>query len=294
MLETTDILDILQQRCRQGWLVNYDNQAFYDLTLEFYQQFSQIPHPAKILLVEANPDSFLAAFLAGVSARHWLFLGTCQWGDQEWNQVLSLVQPDLIWGYSLQTFPEQISPLPYSLPASPIMIPTGGTSGKIRFAIHSWKTLQASVQGFQSYFNLHSVNSFCVLPLYHVSGLMQFLRSFLTGGRFYISPYQSLKVSPPELGNFQNYFISLVPTQLQFLLDFYPQWLAGFQTVLLGGAPAETSLLEKARKFAINLSPTYGMTETASQIATLKSGDFLQGNNTVSYTHLTLPTKRIV
>jgi len=279
LLETTDILGILQQRCRQGWLVNYDNQAFYDLTLEFYQQFSQIPHPAKILLVEANPDSFLAAFLAGVSARHWLFLGTYQWGDQEWNQVLSLVQPDLIWGYSLQTFPEQISPLPYSLPASPIMIPTGGTSGKIRFAIHSWKTLQASVQGFQSYFNLHSVNSFCVLPLYHVSGLMQFLRSFLTGGRFYISPYQSLKVSPPELGNFQNYFISLVPTQLQFLLDFYPQWLAGFQTVLLGGAPAETSLLEKARKFAINLSPTYGMTETASQIATLKSGDFLQGNN---------------
>ena len=64
MLETTDILDILQQRCRQGWLANYDNQAFYDRTLEFYQQFSQIPHPAKILLVEANPDNFLAAFLA--------------------------------------------------------------------------------------------------------------------------------------------------------------------------------------------------------------------------------------
>jgi CheY-like chemotaxis protein len=53
-METTDILDILQQLCRQGWLVNYDNQAFYDLTLEFYQQFSQIPHPAKILLVEDN------------------------------------------------------------------------------------------------------------------------------------------------------------------------------------------------------------------------------------------------
>jgi O-succinylbenzoic acid--CoA ligase len=127
---------------------------------------------------------------------------------------------------------------------------------------------------------------------------MQFLRSFLTGGRFYILPYQSLKISTPELGDFQNYFISLVPTQLQFLLDAYPQWLAGFQTVLLGGAPAEKSLLEKARKFSINLSPTYGMTETASQIATLKSEDFLQGNDSngrvLPHANITIKDQQII
>jgi len=60
------------------------------------------------------------------------------------------------------------------------MIPTGGSSGQIRFAIR--ETLMASVRGFQQYFQLNQVNSLCVLPLYHVSGLMQFLRSFTTGG----------------------------------------------------------------------------------------------------------------
>jgi O-succinylbenzoic acid--CoA ligase len=54
-------------------------------------------------------------------------------------------------------------------------------------------------------------------------------------------------------------------------------WLAQFQTVLLGGAPAWNDLLEAARRDRIRLAPTYGMTETASQIATLHPEDFLAG-----------------
>ena len=73
------------------------------------------------------------------------------------------------------------------------MIPTGGTSGKIRFAMHNWETLTASVKGFYRYFGETHVNSFCVLPLYHVSGLMQFMRSFITGGRLLNLPYKALK-----------------------------------------------------------------------------------------------------
>jgi O-succinylbenzoic acid--CoA ligase len=49
--------------------------------------------------------------------------------------------------------------------------------------------------------------------------------------------------------------------------------------VLLGGAPAWDSLLEQARQHNIPLAPTYGMTETASQVVTLKPKDFLTGNN---------------
>jgi O-succinylbenzoic acid--CoA ligase len=47
--------------------------------------------------------------------------------------------------------------------------------------------------------------------------------------------------------------------------------------VLLGGAPPWDNLLIKARFHQIRLAPTYGMTETASQIATLKPDEFLQG-----------------
>lgn len=160
-----------------------------------------------------------------------------------------------------------------------IMIPTGGTSGQIRFAIHTWSTLSASVRGFSRYFAEESVNCFCVLPLYHVSGLMQFLRSWLTGGRLSILPYKAWKKGFRRKIEPREFFVSLVPTQLQFLLDSDPGYLSEFHTVLLGGAPPWPSLLDSARKHNIRLAPTYGMTETAAQIVTLKPEDFLSGNN---------------
>ncbi|MBW4441032.1 MAG: 2-succinylbenzoate--CoA ligase [Plectolyngbya sp. WJT66-NPBG17] len=151
-----------------------------------------------------------------------------------------------------------------------IMIPTGGTSGKLRFAMHTWETLSASVQGFCQYFEIARINSLCVLPLYHVSGLMQFLRSFLTNGTFILQSWKTLDTQLDP----QDFFISLVPTQLQQLM-IHADWLAQFKTILLGGAPAWLDLLEEARSRNLPIAPTYGMTETASQIATLKPADFL-------------------
>ncbi|MGF1540784.1 MAG: AMP-binding protein, partial [Pleurocapsa sp.] len=160
-----------------------------------------------------------------------------------------------------------------------IAIATGGTSGKIKFALHNLSTLTASVIGFCDYFQTETINFFCLLPLYHVSGLMQFFRSFLTGGKLEITDYKLLKKNIASLPIYRDFFISLVPTQLQFFLESNPQWLAEFSTVLIGGAPARRSLLARAREYRIPLALTYGMTETASQIATLKPDDFLQGNN---------------
>jgi len=170
---------------------------------------------------------------------------------------------------------------------SGIMIPTGGSSGKIKFAIHTWETLTASVRGFTEYFNLSSnlssVNSFCVLPLYHVSGLMQFMRSFITGGKLVITPFKQLTSESNQKSDIykiknSDFFISLVPTQLQRLLENQrlTQWLSEFETVLLGGGPSWNDLLIKAGANGIRLAPTYGMTETASQIATLKPDEFLK------------------
>ncbi|MEY2911784.1 MAG: hypothetical protein RLZZ184_1093 [Cyanobacteriota bacterium] len=159
------------------------------------------------------------------------------------------------------------------------MIPTGGSSGKIKFAIHTWETLTASVEGFTEYFAINSVNSFCILPLYHVSGLMQFMRSLTTGGKLVITTSKRLETCEIPNINPAEFFISLVPTQLQKFLQNpgLTQWLSKFATVFLGGAPPWEELLEKARFHQIRLAPTYGMTETASQIATLKPDEFLKG-----------------
>ncbi|WP_414548014.1 2-succinylbenzoate--CoA ligase [Anabaena sp. CCY 0017] len=272
----------LNKLYENNFLIDDKNHKFQQIALELYLELQQqltSANTLKIILAEREPVQFLAGFIAACACGCQVFLCNPDWGKQEWQEVLDLVKPDIIWGKEIKTDPcrDEINRVSSNSPY--IMIPTGGSSGKIKFAIHTWETLIASVQGFTEYFQLTQVNSFCVLPLYHVSGLMQFMRSFTTGGKLAIAPFKTLVSSPEYHIKPENFFISLVPTQLQRLLENpqLTQWLSQFQTVLLGGAPAWEELLEKARFHRICLAPTYGMTETASQIATLKPDDFLNG-----------------
>ncbi len=287
----------LADRLSDNWLIGCDRREFARIVDRLFQQFTQNPaqktHP-KICLAEPEPVQFLASFIAARAAECPIFLCNPNWVKQEWQQVFDLVQPDLILGQCpLPTTPHipvgegglRLYSREFHSPTKngfdTIMIPTGGSSGKIRFAIHTWETLTASVQGFQQYFQVEKINSFCVLPLYHVSGLMQFMRSFTSGGKLATQPFKKLengKICDIEP---EDFFISLVPTQLQRLLQNpdTANWLGRFSAVLLGGAPAWPELLETARNYQIKLAPSYGMTETASQIATLKPQDFLAGNN---------------
>ncbi|MFB2967403.1 2-succinylbenzoate--CoA ligase [Aerosakkonema sp. BLCC-F183] len=267
-----------------NWLIGYNTHQFTQLVEQLYLELIQISkqqNSPKIILAERNPVRFLAGFIAATAAGCPVFLCNPDWVKAEWQQVFELVQPDIIWGnlsvVSCQLFAAKKEEKKADY--RQIMIPTGGSSGEIRFAIHTWETLTASVQGFIEYFDIKTVNSFCVLPLYHVSGLMQFVRSFLTGGKLAILPFKALEAGEKCEVEPADFFISLVPTQLQRLLDRTPQWLSQFQTILLGGATAWHELLEQARQHEIRLALTYGMTETASQIVTLKPEDFLKGNN---------------
>ncbi|MBW4601503.1 MAG: 2-succinylbenzoate--CoA ligase [Calothrix sp. FI2-JRJ7] len=274
--------------------------ASHDLFKSLVENFSaelayNCPGTSKVIIAYRDPIKFLAGFNAAVEAKCQVFLCNPDWGDNEWRQVLDLVQPDIIWGKkfdthhstlitqhsTLSTRTDTINPYGKTsgLCVSTIMIPTGGSSGKVKFCVHTWETLVASVRGFTEYFQVSQVNSVCLLPLYHVSGLMQFIRAFTTGGKLAICNFKQLVLEEvPEIDP-SGFFISLVPTQLQrFLQDSQLAiWLSKFDTVLLGGAPAWDELLEKARYHQIRLAPTYGMTETASQIVTLKPDDFLRG-----------------
>ena len=290
------------------WVIGYSNQVLIDVFAQRLQTIAGQPESSKqprILLAESEPIDFLAGFLAACTAQCPVFLGNLRWATQDWQQVLQKIQPDLIWGQV------PIDPLPHLPPPSPvepgwILIPTGGSSGEIRFVIHTWQTLTASVSGLmQSGLVPPSgkINSFCTLPLYHVSGLMQVMRSLLTQGQLAIVPFktfeQFLKASPnPDTYHADTdhktepwqsidpstFFLSLVPTQLQRLLNneqleatHPPAFLTRFHTIFLGGAPAWPELLDRARHYKLSIAPTYGMTETASQVVTLTPAAFLQG-----------------
>ncbi len=280
-------LEHLEYLSDRHWLIGINQHQLQQLTRELYLELTpylQQSNLPKILLAEPEPLRFLASFIAACTAKLPIFIGNPHWEKQEWQQVLELVEPDIIWSPEGVVKGEvercnYIKGENHRHIANKIMIPTGGSSGKIKFAIHTWDTLMASVNGFRQYFNLHQVNSFCVLPLYHVSGLMQFMRSFSTSGKIAIADWKNLESSQIYNLDITDFCLSLVPTQLQILLQKTTliNWLSQFHTVFLGGAPAWHELLATARYHQIRLAPTYGMTETASQIATLKPDDFLQG-----------------
>jgi o-succinylbenzoate---CoA ligase len=247
-------------RLKTGWLVDCDGEGIIDLADQMLVELTR-SKPNFISITTTDKLKFIALLMAGCRLELPIFLGNPQWGSIELAQVTELtVQIDRELHHNL------------------LMIPTGGSSGKIKFVAHSWETLSASVWGFQEFYEVSEINSVCTLPLYHVSGLMQLMRSLLTGGNLSIVDFHQLCKYPPSYIP-SNCFISLVPTQLEKILALHPLWLLQFKTILLGGAPPSLELLQLARSIQLPLALTYGMTETASQIASLKPAEFLAGNN---------------
>ncbi len=252
------------QRLQAGWLGGSQGKSIIDRSHHRLADFAR-SKPDFISISTTNLTEFVADFMAGCRLGIPIFCCNPYWGDMEWAQVSQITSQVNLHQHQ-----------------NTIMVPTGGSSGEIKFAIHTWETLSASVWGFQEFYAVDKINAVCILPLYHVSGLMQLVRSILTDGKLLVTSFQqlctdlNLITSQIEL---EDYFISLVPTQLAKLLDLNFQWLAKFKTILLGGAPPSIELLTRARTAQLPLALTYGMTETASQITSLKPAEFLAGNN---------------
>lgn len=161
-----------------------------------------------------------------------------------------------------------------------LALPTGGSSGEIRLARHDEVTLDASVAGFRMHFGLRRVNAVGVLPAYHVSGLMARIRCAATGGTYLDWSWKALEAGRRPALRGGPWVISLVPTQLQRLLQrpAAVRWLRRFAVVFLGGGPVWPELADAAARARLNVSLSYGMTETAAMIAAQRPRDFLAGD----------------
>jgi len=98
----------------------------------------------------------------------------------------------------------------------------------------------------------------CCLPVTHVAGLAVLVRSLVSG----TEPVLAERADAGTVAASGCAHVSLVPTQLQRLLQEEGAPLAGFSSVLLGGAAAPAGLLEAARAAGVPVVTTYGMTET--------------------------------
>ncbi|HEX2177257.1 MAG TPA: AMP-binding protein [Nocardioidaceae bacterium] len=100
------------------------------------------------------------------------------------------------------------------------------------------------------------------LPAHHVAGLQVLVRSLVGGTTpVLLDEYADLDAAVAAIPDGPRY-VSLVPTQLQRLLDERAGALRAFDAVLLGGAPAAPALLDRARRAGIRVVTTYGMSET--------------------------------
>jgi O-succinylbenzoic acid--CoA ligase len=160
-----------------------------------------------------------------------------------------------------------------------IGIRTGGSGGAMKFARHDEHTIGAAVRGFCTHFGLERVNAVDVLPAHHVSGLMARVRCAVTGGRHVAWDWKRLEAgdAPDVLAD--EWVLSLVPTQLQRLLESPSMvaWLRRLRIIFVGGGPVWPELTDAAAAAQLRVSLTYGMTETAAMVAALHPEEFLAG-----------------
>jgi O-succinylbenzoic acid--CoA ligase len=160
-----------------------------------------------------------------------------------------------------------------------LCIPTGGTSGGVRFARHDERTLTAAVAGFRAHFGFERVNAVGVLPPHHVSGLMARVRCAASGGEHVAWDWKQLELGQWPSVRGDAWVLSLVPTQLQRLLVSKDAvaWLRKFRVIFIGGGPIWPELADQAAAARLPLSLSYGMTETAAMVAALRPEEFLAG-----------------
>jgi O-succinylbenzoic acid--CoA ligase len=106
------------------------------------------------------------------------------------------------------------------------------------------------------------------LPVYHMGGLAPLVRCPLYGTALLVQEGFDAGRTADAMARSGATGVSLVPTQLRRLLADGWRPPESLEAVLLGGAPAGEDLVERALEAGVPVSPTYGLTEAASQVAT--------------------------
>lgn len=107
----------------------------------------------------------------------------------------------------------------------------------------------------------------CALPLFHVAGLGILVRCARSGTTAVLHDGFGAAAVTAALADDGVSLVSLVPTQLRRLRNAGLMHAPHLRTLLLGGGPVPPDLVEWARDAGLPVRCTYGMTETASQVA---------------------------
>lgn len=157
---------------------------------------------------------------------------------------------------------------------------TSGTSGTPRAAVLTHGNFLWSAIGSARNLGVSESDLWlCCLPLHHVGGLSILTRSAAYGTGVLIHERFVPEAVNEAIDRDGVTIVSLVPTMLRRLLtDRRGRPFPGtLRAALIGGGPIEAELLEEAAMLRMRALPTYGLTEAASQVTTLRLRDWPKG-----------------
>jgi O-succinylbenzoic acid--CoA ligase len=145
---------------------------------------------------------------------------------------------------------------------------TSGTAGEPKPVELTVANLDAAAAGSAAVFGVEPADRWLSpLPLFHVAGLSVLTRCARAATTAVLHDRFDPGAVAASLSAGELSLISLVPTQLRRLRDAGLTAAPGLRALLLGGGPIPPDLVEWARDAGLPVRCTYGMTETASQVA---------------------------
>jgi O-succinylbenzoic acid--CoA ligase len=149
-----------------------------------------------------------------------------------------------------------------------LVVFTSGTSGRPKGVRLSILNLTAAASASAEHLGHGEEDRWLLaMPLHHVGGISIVVRQAYTGGSITMLPgFEASTFAEVMKGDVT--LVSVVPTMLARLIDHGP--FHGLRGVLVGGGPIPDGQLEKAVAAGLPVLPTYGMTETFGQVATLR------------------------
>ena len=150
----------------------------------------------------------------------------------------------------------------------PLVVFTSGSTGEPKGVRLTSGNLEAAAAASMEHLRHDETDTWLLaMPLHHVGGLSILVRQMYSGGSVRLLPV----FDPESFADAMKHdvtMVSVVPTMLHRLLSLGP--FSGLRAVLVGGGPIPPGLLEEARAVGLPVLPTYGMTETFGQVATLR------------------------
>ncbi|MGH2613676.1 MAG: o-succinylbenzoate--CoA ligase [Thermomicrobiales bacterium] len=148
---------------------------------------------------------------------------------------------------------------------------TSGTSGRPKGARLTYGNLWFSAVASALHLGHHADDIWlAAMPLFHVGGLSILFRGVITMTPVILHDQFDPEASLLAIDRGAT-LVSVVPAMLQRMIERREKapWPEHLRCVLLGGSAAPPSLVDDCLRLGIPVAPTYGLTETASQAATL-------------------------